>query len=64
MLPGYWIYETEHSKLLCKCQRCENRLPLERSFEHNPYNYCPYCGWRLFEGRYLIERRKVYGVDA
>ena len=64
MLPGYWIYETEHGKLLCKCQRCEGRLALERDLETNPYNYCPYCGRRLYEGRYLKEKEKVYGIDA
>lgn len=61
MLPGYWIYETEHGKLLCKCRRCEGRLVLDRDLETNPYNYCPYCGWRLFPGRFAIEHEKVYG---
>ncbi len=61
MLPGYWIYETEHGKLLCKCQKCEGRLALERDLETNPYNYCPYCGWRLFPGRFAIAHKKVYG---
>ena len=64
MLPGFWVYEADKGTLLCKCQECEGRLVLVRGLEVNPYNYCPYCGRQLYEGRYLKERDKVYGINT
>lgn len=60
MLPGFWVYESDKGTLYCKCQRCEGRLPIGRNLESNPYNFCPYCGWRLGGGRFAIEHKKAY----
>ena len=60
MLPGFWVYEEENGYLYCRCQECNNRLPLGRSLEENPHNYCSRCGRRLYEGRFAIEHKKVY----
>ena len=29
----------------------------------NPYHFCPYCGIRLQEGRFVTKKCQVYGDD-
>lgn len=51
-----WIYEIDGSSLYCKCPACEDRLEVFGKYNH--YNYCPYCGRRLFEGDIKTARKK------
>ncbi len=51
-----WIYVIRVSDIYCECPACEGQLEMIR--KHNPYNYCPYCGRRLFEGDIKTARKK------
>ena len=59
-----WLYEEDNFTLMCKCPACEKRMIIHAYQYHNPYNYCPYCGRRLFEGDITKARKRVYKDEA
>ncbi len=56
-----WLYEEDTGTLMSKCPACSCRMIIGKCLPFNPYNYCPYCGKKLEQGRFNQKRREVYG---
>lgn len=56
-----WQYDEDNGSVMCRCPDCGGRLLLHVFQYWNPYKYCPYCGMRLTEGKFVNKCCAVYG---
>lgn len=55
---NYWVAEEDNGCRMWKCPGCTGRMvgPPLHWHQYNSYNYCPYCGMRLYtQAKYLID---------
>lgn len=56
-----WEYDEDTGSVMCRCPECGGRLTISHYAYVNPYNFCPYCGEKLEEGKLTAKRIEVYG---
>ena len=58
-----WLYDEDNGNVMCRCPECGGRLLIGLYQYSNPYNFCPYCGTRLEEGKLTAKRKQVYRLE-
>lgn len=58
-----WRYDEDNGMVMCRCPKCGGRMMIGFYTYWNPYHYCPYCGEKLAEGRFVSKAVEVYGRD-
>ncbi len=58
-----WKYDEDNGCMMCRCPSCEGRMNIHLWTYWNPYKYCPYCGIRLQEGKFVNRYCQIYEED-
>lgn len=58
-----WEYDEDTGMVMCRCPECGGRMSLGCYTYWNSYNFCPYCGEQLAEGKLVGKICEVYKHD-
>ena len=59
-VPKAWEYDEDNGSVLCRCPVCGGRMVIGCYAYWNPYHFCPYCGRKLNEGRFVDRMVQIY----